>query len=103
MANLILNSLEIRNFRAFHYLKIEHLSLINLIVGKNNIGKTSLLEAISQNTYSVSPASREVNSIFVTAHGLRQGQIAELWDNIAQTDLVNEVIAALRLLAPGIE
>ena len=46
MANLILNSLEIRNFRTFHDLKIEHLCCVNLIVGKNNIGKTSLLEAI---------------------------------------------------------
>ncbi len=103
MANLILNSLEIHNFRAFHDLKIEYLKRINLIVGKNNIGKTSLLEAIYLNVCSVSPAPREVNSAFVTAYGLRQGQITELWDNIAQTDLAKEVIAALRLLAPGIE
>jgi AAA15 family ATPase/GTPase len=42
MPNLILNSLEIHNFRAFHDLKIDHLRRVNLIVGKNNIGKTSL-------------------------------------------------------------
>ena len=46
MGNLILNSLEIRNFRAFHDLKIEHLGRVNLLVGKNNVGKTSLLEAL---------------------------------------------------------
>ena len=46
MGNLILNSLEIRNFRAFRDLKIDHLGRINLLVGKNNVGKTSLLEAI---------------------------------------------------------
>ncbi|HVB73302.1 MAG TPA: AAA family ATPase [Ktedonobacteraceae bacterium] len=46
MATLILNSLEIRNFRAFHDLKIERLGRVNLIVGKNNVGKTSLLEAL---------------------------------------------------------
>src|SRR6266702_2987677 len=46
MSNLILNSLEIRNFRGFHHLQIERLGRINLIVGKNNIGKTSLLEAL---------------------------------------------------------
>ncbi len=46
MADLILNSLEIRNFRAFHDLRIEHLGRVNLLVGKNNVGKTSLLEAI---------------------------------------------------------
>ncbi|MGB8346328.1 MAG: AAA family ATPase [Ktedonobacteraceae bacterium] len=46
MATLILNSLEIRNFRAFHNLGIERLGRVNLIVGKNNVGKTSLLEAL---------------------------------------------------------
>jgi len=46
MATLILSSLEIRNFRAFHDLKIERLGRVNLIVGKNNVGKTSLLEAL---------------------------------------------------------
>ena len=46
MGNLILNSLMIRNFRAFHDLKIEHLDRVNLLVGKNNVGKTSLLEAL---------------------------------------------------------
>src|SRR6266571_6788405 len=46
MSTLILNSLEVRNFRAFRDLKIERLGRVNLLVGKNNIGKTSLLEAI---------------------------------------------------------
>jgi hypothetical protein len=46
MDNLIMNSLEVRNFRAFRDLKIEHLGRVNLLVGKNNVGKTSLLEAI---------------------------------------------------------
>ena len=46
MGNLILNSLEIRNFRGFQHFIIEHLGRVNLIVGKNNIGKSSLLEAL---------------------------------------------------------
>lgn len=46
MGDLILPSLEIRNFRGFHHLQIERLGRVNLIVGKNNIGKTSLLEAL---------------------------------------------------------
>ena len=46
MADLILPSLEIRNFRGFSHLQIEQLGRVNLIVGKNNIGKTSLLEAL---------------------------------------------------------
>ena len=47
MANsLILDSLEIHNFRRFRHLRIERLGRVNLIVGKNNVGKTSLLEAL---------------------------------------------------------
>lgn len=43
---LILDSLEIRRFRAFRSLRIERLAQVNLIVGKNNQGKTTLLEAL---------------------------------------------------------
>lgn len=42
----MLKRLQIRNFRGFSALKIDQLSAINLIAGKNNSGKTSLLEAI---------------------------------------------------------
>lgn len=43
----MLKRLQIRNFRGFNALEIDQLSSINLIAGKNNSGKTSLLEAIS--------------------------------------------------------
>lgn len=46
MTELHLNSLIIQNFRGFENFQINQLGRVNLIVGKNNIGKTSLLEAI---------------------------------------------------------
>jgi len=46
MSTLILDSLEIRGFCGFRQLQIEHLGRVNLIVGKNNVGKSSLLEAL---------------------------------------------------------
>ena len=46
MSKLVLDSLEIKNFRAFKHLRIENLGRVNLIVGKNNVGKSSLLEAL---------------------------------------------------------
>ena len=42
----MLKRLQIQNFRGFNALKIDPLSSINLIAGKNNSGKTSLLEAM---------------------------------------------------------
>lgn len=39
-------SFRVRNFRGLHDLKVSSLDRINLIAGKNNIGKTALLEAL---------------------------------------------------------
>ena len=55
VSNLILDSLEIRNFRGFKHLQIERLARVNLIVGKNNVGKSSLLEAIQLYAHRGSP------------------------------------------------
>lgn len=43
----MLENIHIQNFRLFRDFKIENLARVNLIVGKNNVGKSSLLEAIS--------------------------------------------------------
>ena len=42
----MIESLLIRNFRIFEELTFRHFSRVNLIVGKNSIGKSTLLEAI---------------------------------------------------------
>jgi len=42
-----MKSIDIRNFKNFQHLKIDDLGAVNLIVGKNNTGKSTLLEAIS--------------------------------------------------------
>jgi AAA domain, putative AbiEii toxin, Type IV TA system len=41
-----INSMTICNFRQFKEAKVENLGLFNLVVGDNNIGKTSFLEAL---------------------------------------------------------
>ena len=42
----MLKSLRISNYRAFGALGVDELSRINLISGRNNSGKTTLLEAL---------------------------------------------------------
>lgn len=42
----MLDSLLIKNFRAFRELKIDRLGRVNLFIGKNSTGKSSLLEAV---------------------------------------------------------
>lgn len=44
--SLFLDSLQIENYRCFRSLRIERLGRVNLFVGKNNAGKSSILEAV---------------------------------------------------------
>ena len=37
----------VRNFRCFRDIEIEPLARVNLIAGRNNVGKTALLEALN--------------------------------------------------------
>lgn len=53
----MLDSLYIKNFRLFKELKIERLEQVNLFVGKNNSGKTCLLEALYIYAKNASPDS----------------------------------------------
>lgn len=119
MGTLILNSLEIRRFRAFDLLQIEHLGRVNLIVGKNNVGKSNLLEALQmyagrasaptiisevmETSKEIRQLSKEITCVLVPTNGLNREQIIELWDGIALTGLGEEVRNALRLIAPGVE
>lgn len=52
----MLKSLEIKNFRCFESFRLEKLGQVNLLVGSNNSGKTSRLEALYLLCY---PASLE--------------------------------------------
>jgi AAA15 family ATPase/GTPase len=210
VSTLILNSLEVRRFRAFQHLCIEQLGRVNLIVGKNNVGKSCLLEAIQLYATRALPSTiwqvleahdediesssrrhanieeilssvkylfygrkdiidsvdpieigpmdasnekllisimfyrtqptlfdeeisvprfsiqlgenrhvnyplelssprllrselKEINCILTTANGLNKRRIAELWDKIALTNLEDEVLIALRIIAPGMQ
>lgn len=89
MGTLILDSLEIRNFRAFRDLKIEHLGRVNLLVGKNNVGKTSLLEAIQ--LY----ASRAATPTFIWEIMRTRHEVKQPFVN------VKDMLTALKYLSYG--
>ena len=56
----MLDSLSIKNFRCFDSLQIESLGRVNLIVGKNNVGKSTLLEAMT--AFSLCQSISDMNS-----------------------------------------
>jgi hypothetical protein len=51
----MLDSLLVRNFRLFKELTVNHLSNVNLFTGKNNVGKTCLLEAVETYASNADP------------------------------------------------
>lgn len=51
----MIKTFEVENFRLFDQIKIKRISNVNLIVGKNNAGKSALLEALLLYVSRVSP------------------------------------------------
>ncbi|MEC4817665.1 MAG: AAA family ATPase, partial [Scytonema sp. PMC 1069.18] len=51
----MLKSFEVRNFRLFRHLEVGRLGRVNLIVGKNNAGKSTFLEALELYASNTSP------------------------------------------------
>ena len=52
---MMIESVEVKNYKIIDYLKVENLTNINVFVGKNNCGKTSLLEAMFLNFQPTNP------------------------------------------------
>ena len=52
MSDHFIKNIEIKNFKCFEDFKAEGFGRVNLIGGKNNVGKTAFMEALSTNVYS---------------------------------------------------
>ena len=55
----MIHSLDIRGFRCFDHLEVKELARVNLLVGANNRGKTSLLEALELCGTRAAPSALE--------------------------------------------
>lgn len=100
----MLTSLEIKNFRTFSHLAIERLGRVNLIVGKNNVGKTTLLEALcilgstrpAETVLSILQSRNEVRpSADLASSGERKPHYAleslvhgRTWRNLAEVEII---------------
>lgn len=67
----MLESLRVKNLRLFRDLKIDRLERINLLAGRNDSGKTSLLEAIL-----LMAAGGEPGLLFLAVHLRGLGTVA---------------------------
>lgn len=72
----LLPSFRIQGFRAFRDLEIPRLGRVNLIVGKNNVGKTTLLEAIK--VYSAGlEAAWELREVLDRRQEIQRGSLRD--------------------------
>ena len=83
---LILDSLKVQGFRAFEDLQVEKLGRVNLITGKNNVGKTCLLEALQ--VYARRGEPNVLQSLLVRrdetyfSNSMKQSESAKLLDDV---------------------
>lgn len=81
----MLDSVHVRNFRLFKDFQIDNLAQVNLIVGKNNVGKSSLLEAIAllvnQQAPSILFEILENRREIVYKEGMRSYELSNLFYN----------------------
>ena len=84
-------SFSIKNFRCFDELAVEGLGRINLIAGKNNVGKTALLEALWVHCGEVNPDLAARVDAF---RGLEQATLESFLGNLFRDfnqDLIIEI------------
>jgi predicted ATP-dependent endonuclease of OLD family len=84
----MLKSFQIKRFRLFEHIEVKRLSRVNLVVGKNNSGKSTFLEAIELYASNVSP------SVLIDLIESRQDD----WFSEAQTDPYDSLKTPLRHL-----
>jgi ABC-type branched-subunit amino acid transport system ATPase component len=96
MSKQLLNSLEIKGFRGYKQLTIDRLRRINLIVGPNGVGKTSLLEAIQLLVEKGSPA------LIVELLNKRNEGIEIRRLNRASTFDDDEAVKNIKIIAEGL-
>jgi len=86
MSNQHIENLEIRNFKCFKQLDIANIGQVNLIGGKNNVGKTAFLEALdlffsSDKAYDLASSTYKILKRRQGINRLRYFEIDFIYDN----------------------
>src|SRR5207302_5951302 len=88
-------SLTVESFRGLTNVTLDDLRRVNLIVGKNNAGKTSLLEAISQQSGAI-----RTTSVPACASVRLDARIAQL-RRLQEMKLDQDVVRVVRATEPA--
>ncbi|MEG4070537.1 AAA family ATPase [Microcoleus sp. Pol11C2] len=78
----MLKEIEIQNFRCFEQIKISGFERVNLIGGKNNAGKTALLEAIFLNVAAEAGSLEILRELRRESSEALEAMPKRAWDNL---------------------
>ena len=78
----MVEDIEINNFRCFDRLKVSGCKKINLISGKNNVGKTALLEAIFLNSTPTKDTIVSIGDLRRQSVHVRREFPEQIWNNL---------------------
>lgn len=102
----MLKELRITNFRLFRDLHIPKLGQVNLIAGKNNVGKTALLEALR--IYFSKGSASVINNIIFKRGDLEENKVLDTYSSLFYNRdyknvgiIINEVVFYLQISRSG--
>jgi AAA15 family ATPase/GTPase len=78
----MLKEIEIQNFRCFEQIKISGFERVNLIGGKNNAGKTALLEALFLNVAPYASSLETLRELRRESSEALEAMPKRAWDNL---------------------
>ena len=90
-------------------MRLDGLSRVNLLVGSNNSGKTSVLESVGllpvrQPRWHGRGADDDTPRVqFVGTGGLVPGDVSDIFDDVVLTDAEDRAVEAMRLIEPRVE
>ncbi|HZI05774.1 MAG TPA: AAA family ATPase [Archangium sp.] len=113
----MMTTLRIDNFRSFRKLIVEGLTRVSLLVGANNAGKTSVLEAAAlvlggkappfsnavRVAAAIRPADKASKVRFMETASPPVSELRLLWDAVVLTPDEAKVTSALQIIEPDIE
>lgn len=88
------NSIDITNFRGIEQLRIENLSSINIFTGRNNVGKSSCLEAIALVASGHDGFKDLFGDDLLEFIVLRRSDDTTVWDYLIRNDASSAMIIA---------
>ncbi len=93
----MIEDIEITNFRCFELLKVSGCKRINLISGKNNVGKTALLEAILLSSMPTKDTIAYIGNLRKESFAFQKDSSERMWCNLFFQQEKNNYVCSINL------